>query len=187
MRCLFQIIIFALVLTSCSTNATSHNSNSETKSNTKKTENFIVPPDDLYLLVRSEENSDTEKSHMHYKLPFNSDDHSYTEPYELFDFSSCDQDDSTNLSTKDSSNFLRYIQMPPKDDIDVILVPHDEGDYPYRYYLYTFDNCELIDGIYVEGEWWEPGVDTLETTSFCINANYIISVKTGCERAGLGF
>ena len=42
MRCLFQIIIFALVLTSCSTNATSHNSNSETKSNTEQVDNNTI-------------------------------------------------------------------------------------------------------------------------------------------------
>jgi hypothetical protein len=76
---------------------------------------------------------------------------------------------------------LRYIPLPSKEDIKVILVPLDCGDFPYRFYMLTIKNSRVTDKLYVEGEWYEPGSNennTLENTSFSIDKNYIISVAT---------
>ncbi|TWP31082.1 hypothetical protein ETU08_03485 [Apibacter muscae] len=76
---------------------------------------------------------------------------------------------------------LRYIPFPKKDNIEVILVPMDCGDFEYRYYMLTIKNNTVMDQLYVEGEWYEPGSNeenTIENTSFSIDKNYIISVVT---------
>jgi hypothetical protein len=53
-------------------------------------------------------------------------------------------------------NNPRYLALPSKNNIRVILVPQDCGDFPYRFYLLTINNNKLIDNLYVEGEWYEP-------------------------------
>lgn len=74
---------------------------------------------------------------------------------------------------------LRYISLPNFENIDVILVPMDCGDFNYRYYLVTLMGKEVVAEYYVEGEWYEPGDDEYkELTSFTIDKNYLITVTT---------
>lgn len=82
------------------------------------------------------------------------------------------------------SNNPRYLPLPKKDDIEVILVPQDCGDFPYRFYLLTIKNNNVIGNLYVEGEWYEPDdADSKETTGFSIDKNYKIEVKTQSEES----
>lgn len=71
---------------------------------------------------------------------------------------------------------LRYIPLPDKGDISVILTPQDQGDFDYRYYLLTIKHNKIVSGIYVEGEWYEPGSNEIEKTQFSIDKNYLITV-----------
>lgn len=74
---------------------------------------------------------------------------------------------------------VRYIELPNRNDINLILVPQDCGDFPYRYLLLTIIANEVKDNLYVEGEWYEPENDTTkEITTFSIDKNFIINVKT---------
>lgn len=76
-------------------------------------------------------------------------------------------------------NSPRYLSLPSKKDIEIILVPQDCGDFSYRYYLLTIKNKNVIGNLYVEGEWYEPDdEENKETTSFSIDTDYIINVKT---------
>jgi len=74
---------------------------------------------------------------------------------------------------------LRYISLPAKNDISVILVPMDCGDFPYRYYLLTIKKNQIVSELYVEGEWWEPdsNEDEIEKTRFSIDKDYTITVE----------
>ncbi|OEK09898.1 hypothetical protein A8C32_09825 [Flavivirga aquatica] len=82
---------------------------------------------------------------------------------------------------------LRYIPLLEKGGIDLILVPMDCGDFPYRYYLLTIKNNQVISSLYTEGEWYEPeNIDNLESTSFEIDKDYIIKVKTENVNGDLG-
>lgn len=75
------------------------------------------------------------------------------------------------------SNNPRYLPLPKKDDIEVILVPQDCGDFPYRFYLLTLKNKSVVGNLYVEGEWYEPDdIDSKEITSFSIDKDYNIRV-----------
>ncbi len=79
---------------------------------------------------------------------------------------------------------LRYIPLPSKENIQVILVPMDCGDFSYRYYLLTVKYNRIIGNLYVEGEWFEPGSSKekmIETTRFEISKDYVISVFTKYE------
>jgi len=77
------------------------------------------------------------------------------------------------------SNNPRYLPLPQKDDIEVILVPQDCGDFPYRFYLLTIKNKTVVGNLYVEGEWHEPDdEENTETSSFSIDENYNIRVET---------
>jgi len=81
---------------------------------------------------------------------------------------------------------LRYISLPDYKNIKVILIPQDCGDFNYRFYLLTILNDKVISNQYVEGEWYEPGDDTYkELTSFSIDSNYIITVKTNIVENGI--
>ncbi|OBW41463.1 hypothetical protein AB670_02258 [Chryseobacterium sp. MOF25P] len=76
-------------------------------------------------------------------------------------------------------NNPRYLPLPQKDDIEVILVPQDCGDFPYRFYLLTIKNNNVIGNLYVEGEWYEPDdEENKEISSFSIDKNYNIKVET---------
>ncbi len=80
---------------------------------------------------------------------------------------------------KCDSEELRYVPLPKKGNITVILVPQDCGDFEYRYYLLTLKNNVVMDNLYVEGEWYEPDAENdKETTMFSIDKNYNILVKT---------
>lgn len=82
---------------------------------------------------------------------------------------------------------LRYISLSKKNDVNLILVPMDCGDSPYRLYLLTIKNNQIISNLYVEGVLSEPeNIDNLETTSFEIDENYIIKVKTENANEGKG-
>lgn len=74
---------------------------------------------------------------------------------------------------------LRYLPLPNKGDIALILVPMDCGDFEYRFYLLTIKNQTVVSKLYVEGFWYEPNVpDTEEMASFEIDKNFSIKVKT---------
>lgn len=74
---------------------------------------------------------------------------------------------------------LRYISLPQKDDIHIILIPQDCGDFAYRFYLLTIKNNVIVDSLYVEGEWHEPDdEESKEITSFSLDDKYNITVKT---------
>jgi hypothetical protein len=73
----------------------------------------------------------------------------------------------------------RYIPFPDFENVKVILVPIDCGDFKYRYYLLTLLDNKLVSNKYVEGEWYEPGSEEYkEVTSFSIDADYIIIIVT---------
>ena len=74
---------------------------------------------------------------------------------------------------------LRYLPLPNKGDVYLILVPMDCGDFDYRFYLLTIKNNTIISNLYVEGIWYEPnGDESEEITSFRIDKNCSIKVKT---------
>lgn len=76
-------------------------------------------------------------------------------------------------------NNPRYLPLPQKDDIEVILVPQDCGDFPYRFYLLSIKNNNVVGNLYVEGEWHEPDdEENAEISSFSIDKNYNIKVET---------
>jgi len=79
-----------------------------------------------------------------------------------------------------NNNYLRFLPVLTKNDVNLILVPQDCGDFNYRFYLLIILNNEIISNLYVEGEWYEPGTskkEYYEKTSFSIDSNYIIIVK----------
>ena len=79
----------------------------------------------------------------------------------------------------DGGNKLRYLPLPNKGDVSLILVPMDCGDFDYRFYLLTIKNNTIISDRYVEGIWYEPGGPELEeVTSFKIDKNFSVKVKT---------
>lgn len=79
----------------------------------------------------------------------------------------------------DGGNKLRYLPLPNKGDVPLILVPMDCGDFDYRFYLLTIKNNTIISDLYVEGIWYEPGGPELEEiTSFKIDKNFSVKVKT---------
>ncbi|MCP2025476.1 hypothetical protein L1276_000616 [Flavobacterium sp. HSC-32F16] len=78
-----------------------------------------------------------------------------------------------------NSEKLRYISLPNREDVNVVLVPQDCGDFDYRYYLLTIKNNTVIDNLYVEGEWYEPeDEENKETTTFSIDKDYNLIVRT---------
>jgi hypothetical protein len=90
----------------------------------------------------------------------------------LDDFS-CDEDQ------------VRYITLPSKDGINLILVPQDCADFPYRFYLLSIKNNEVISNLYVEGEWFEPeNFEDKEIKSFKISKDFKIQVNTLTNKKG---
>jgi hypothetical protein len=81
---------------------------------------------------------------------------------------------------------IRYIQLPKKNKVNLILVPQDCGDFAYRFYLLTIFGNKVVSNQYVEGEWYEPGDDDSykEMTSFKIDKNYKIEVITNAVENG---
>lgn len=74
---------------------------------------------------------------------------------------------------------LRYIPFPDFENIEVILVPMDCGDFNYRYFLLTLFENKVVSNKYVEGEWYEPDSDDYkEVTSFTVDADYVITITT---------
>ncbi|WP_103864610.1 hypothetical protein [Aquimarina sp. I32.4] len=75
---------------------------------------------------------------------------------------------------------LRYIELPHKGNLKIILVPQDCGDFPYRFFLLTIRENKILSNLYVEGEWYEPGDEEAykELTSFEIKTDYTIITTT---------
>jgi hypothetical protein len=69
----------------------------------------------------------------------------------------------------------RYIAMPRKGNFKVIACQDEEGPYPYYYRLYTVKGNQVVDGLYVEGEWWTEGEE--EHNVFSISEDYTIAVS----------
>lgn len=73
----------------------------------------------------------------------------------------------------------RYIPILSKNNIDLILVPQDCADFPYRFYLLSLFENKIISNLYVEGEFFEPeNFDNKAFTSFKIDDKQLIQVKT---------
>jgi hypothetical protein len=73
----------------------------------------------------------------------------------------------------------RYIPLLSKNNIDLILVPQDCADFPYRFYLLSIIENKIISNLYVEGEFFEPEDFNNKTfTSFKIDDKQLIQVKT---------
>lgn len=73
----------------------------------------------------------------------------------------------------------RYIPLLSKNNIDLILVPQDCADFPYRFYLLSVFENKVISNLYVEGEFFEPeDFDNKTFTSFKIDDKQLIQVKT---------
>ena len=74
---------------------------------------------------------------------------------------------------------VRFISLPSKDDIRLILVPQDCGDFDYRYYLLTVKNNAIISNLYVEGVFQEPDdTESKEITTFKIDNHFNVIVTT---------
>lgn len=101
--------------------------------------------------------------------------------YESIPEATLKQPDNPEQSCYSENGKIRYISLPNKNNISIIIVPHDGGDFPYRYYLYTIIGDKLIDSIYAEGEWSEPGSDETVTTSFSIDTEYKITITTNSK------
>ena len=84
-----------------------------------------------------------------------------------------------------SEKNLRYLPLPPYQEVKVLLVPMDCGDFTYRYYLLTILNNKVVASMYVEGQWQEPGDDSYkEKTRFGIDKGYKITVITEAHENG---
>ncbi|MDR2927213.1 MAG: hypothetical protein LBV41_03280 [Cytophagaceae bacterium] len=59
----------------------------------------------------------------------------------------------------------RYIPLLKHKEVSLVLIPMDEGDFAYRFYLYVIKNGRRVFGLYVEGEWYEH-YNNKEYTSF---------------------
>lgn len=74
---------------------------------------------------------------------------------------------------------IRYILLPKINNVNLILIPMDCGDSPYRFYLLAIKNNKVISNLYVEGELFEPEtMGNVERTNFSIDENGIIHVTT---------
>lgn len=74
---------------------------------------------------------------------------------------------------------IRYIPLHKTEKVNLILIPMDCGDSPYRYYLISIYNNTVISNLYVEGELYEPENNSIsEKTSFIIDKNSILNVNT---------
>ena len=109
------------------------------------------------------------------KLPYNEVININTVKYNFLDCNSIKGIEKYNCG----ENKLRYLSLPNKGDVIVILVPQDCGDFNYRYYLLTIKNNIVIGELYVEGEWYEPEhINDKEVSLFSIDKEYNIIVKT---------
>lgn len=78
-----------------------------------------------------------------------------------------------------SGEALRYISLPNYNNINLIMVPQDCGDNPYRFFLLTIKDNKIISNLYVEGELTDPEIiENAELTNFMIDQNHIINVNT---------
>ena len=74
---------------------------------------------------------------------------------------------------------VRYLSLPSKNDVNLILVPQDCADFPYRFYLLTIKGNKVVSNLYVEGESFEPeNIDDKSITNFQIDEKQIIKIKT---------
>ena len=129
-------------------------------------------------LIKSKQNANSTKASTcidnSIKLPYNKTIDIKTAKYNTL---TCPIHGIENI-TCDKTN-IRYLPLPNKNDVSLILIPQDCGDFNYRYYLVTIKNKNVVDKLYVEGEWYEPdGEDDKEITSFSIDNHFKISVKT---------
>ncbi|AXB57590.1 hypothetical protein [Flavobacterium fluviale] len=102
--------------------------------------------------------------------------------YNLLDCTSINGIEKYNCN----SDKLRYISLPNKEEVNIILVPQDCGDFDYRYYLLTIKSNKVVGNLYVEGEWYEPDdEENKETTSFSIDRDYNLVVKTQTSNSSI--
>ncbi len=82
---------------------------------------------------------------------------------------------------------IRYIPFDKIGKAELILIPMDCGGAVYRYYLISIYNKAVVSSLYVEGELHEPENDVVvEKTSFTIDKNSVLTVKTENENFELG-
>ncbi|KQR94393.1 hypothetical protein ASG01_00445 [Chryseobacterium sp. Leaf180] len=76
-----------------------------------------------------------------------------------------------------NQNKIRYVALPAKSDVQLLLAPQDCGDFQYRYYLIAVTNKKVSGELYVEGEWYEPdNEEEKEVRTFSIDRNFNIKV-----------
>ncbi len=149
MKKIIAIIIISFTLISCQ-KSIDKNQNSTKKEETKDT---IVEPNNIYDKRIDNNNVDYKKIK--------------TSTITGLSKLSCDKE------------FTRFLDLPNKEEIRLILIPIDCGDFDYRYYLLTIKNDRIVSDLYVEGVWSEPDSDDGdEITTFSIDKNFIIQVKT---------
>lgn len=116
-----------------------------------------------------------------YTLPYNKKIDLDNVKYEKIDVNSIEG--LENFSCEDKQ--VRYLSLPSKTNINLILVPQDCADFPYSFQLLTIKNNKIISNLYVEGEWFEPeNFEDKEITSFVIDENYLITVSTNSIKKG---
>ena len=117
-----------------------------------------------HCFEKSKDNLPLKKIHKNVKYYFADND---VCKIKNFDCGHCDKD-------------FRYLPLTAKNNIYIVLVPMDCGDFPYRLYLLTIKDNQIRSKLYVEGEWYEPGnnKDLIEKTHFTISKDFIITITT---------
>jgi hypothetical protein len=111
-----------------------------------------------------------------FTLPFKAqlkDEGSYMDSIRTIDFL---QPDNQRLHFGGRFGVTRYIAMPTKGEFKVIACPDEEVLYPYYYRLYTVKGNQVVDGLYVEGEWLTEYEE--KHSLFSISEDYTITVST---------
>ena len=116
-----------------------------------------------------------------YTLPYNRQLDYENVSYELLSEQAIIQPDNPEQACYAEDGKIRYIPLPNKNNISIIIAPQDGGDFPYRYYLFTIIENKIIDSMYVEGEWCEPGSDDIIKTSFSIDTAYKITISASSK------
>lgn len=79
---------------------------------------------------------------------------------------------------------FRYIPLPSKNSIDMLLVPMDCGDFPSRLFLITIKDHQIRSELYAEGEWYEPGYheDMIQKTHLSISKDLSLPLQQNMNK-----
>ncbi len=75
---------------------------------------------------------------------------------------------------------LKYKLLTQINNVTLLLVPQDCGNFKDRFFLLTIKNNKIIDNLYVKGKWYEEmdNPSDIETTSYTLKNNSIEVTKT---------